>query len=215
LDTKEKELTMKKSLLMLAGVLAVGSVALAAPPAIPSTPAAVDGLVYARTVTLESGFTYVWNAEKPTVTTATLLVLRVDPDLVFPRQVAEPVLYVGDHTAQRINAGHQSGHVVALVPGEVDLATAPIWFGTPDLPERVDAATVKAERSLAAQAGIAPFTREQVAAATAKGGAALNASDMEALLRTEVAELILEHTPQEAHLAEAFRVPVTRRTPKK
>ena len=202
---------MKKSLLMLAGVLAVGSVALAAPPAIPSTPAAVDGLVYARTVTLESGFTYVWNAEKPTVTTATLLVLRVDPDLVFPRQVAEPVLYVGDHTAQRINAGHQSGHVVALVPGEVDLATAPIWFGTPDFPHRVDVAMAKAERSLAGQAGIKPFSPEKVEAAVTRSGERLNAVDMKELLRTEVAELILEYSPQESHLAEGFRVPVLSR----
>ena len=60
---------MKKSFLMVAALLMVGSVALAAPPAIPSTPAAVDGLVYARTVTLESGFKFHWNAEKPTVTT--------------------------------------------------------------------------------------------------------------------------------------------------
>ena len=198
-----------KSLLTLTCLLAVGSVAWGQVPAIPSTPAAVDGLVYARTFTLDNGFQFTWNKAQPTVTTATLLVLRVNPDLVFPRQVAEPVLYVGDSTAQRVNSGYASGYVVAIVPGEVDLTKAPIWFGTPELPERVDATIVKAERSLANQAGIVPFPAKQVEAATAKGGERLHLSSMEELLRTEVAELILEHSPQEANLAEAFRVPVT------
>jgi hypothetical protein len=73
---------------------------------------------------------------------------------------------------------------------------------------------VKAERSLADAAGIQPFSRETIASARATGGDALNVADMDALLRTEVAELILAHSPQDSHLAEAFRVPVTRRAAK-
>jgi hypothetical protein len=203
-----------KSLVMLAGLLTVGSLAWAeGPPAIPATPAAVDGLVYARTFTLDNGYTFTWSKAQPTVTTGTLLVLRVNPDLVFPRQVAEPVLYVGDSPAQRVNSGYESGYVVAIVPGEVDLTKAPIWFGTPDLPERVDATIVKAERRLANAAGIHPFAAEQVASATATGGDRLAVSSLEELLRTEVAELILAHSPQESNLADEFRVPVT--APKK
>ena len=192
-------------------LMAVASVALAAPPAIPATPAPVDGVVHAQTFTLNNGFTFQWSKEAPTVTTGTLLVLKVDRALVIPRQVAEPVLYVGDSTAQRINFGHESGYVIAIVPGVVDLAQAPIWFGTPELPERVDAATVQAERTLANRAGIQPFSAKQVQAAQARGGAALNVADMSALLRTQVSDLILKYSPQEKHLVAAFRVPVTTR----
>ena len=192
-------------------LMAVASVALAAPPAIPATPASVDDVVHAQTFTLNSGFTFQWSKEAPTVTTGTLLVLKVDRALVIPRQVAEPVLYVGDSTAQRINFGHESGYVIAIVPGVVDLTKAPIWFGTPELPERVDAATVQAERTLANRAGIKPFSAKVVKAASERGGAALNVADMSELLRTQVSDLILKYSPPEKHLAAAFRVPVTTR----
>jgi hypothetical protein len=179
-----------------------------APPAIPDTPAAVDDVVYLRPFTLSNGFAFDWCKERPQVTSGTLLVLKVDPALVIPRQVAEPVLYVGEQTAQRINFGHESGHVVALVPGEVDLSKSLVWFGTPDLPERVDAAKVSEELALAREAGIKSFSAKQIESAVAKGGDRLNVSDLDALLRGEVSELILKYSPQEKHLAEAFRVPV-------
>ena len=133
---------------------AVASIALAGAPAIPDVPAAVDDVIYARSFALENGYEFNWSNERPLVTTGTILVLKVNPDLVVPRQTAEPVLYVGNQTAQRVNFGNESGHVIAIVPGEVDLATSPIWFGTPELPEQVDAATVKAERAQADAAGI-------------------------------------------------------------
>ena len=142
--------------------------------------------------------------------------LKVDKALVVPRAIATPVLYVGDQTAQRINHGHKSGHVIAIVPGEVDLTKDPIWFGTPRLPERVDAAIAKSERALAEKAGITPFPEKEVEAALAKGGEPIKTTDMSALLRDQVAELILEYCPDEKHLADDFRVPViTRGEPKK
>jgi hypothetical protein len=191
-------------------VLLMGAVAWAELPSVPATPHAVDGLVYAQPFTLNNGFTYYWNKERPTVTQGTLLVIQVDPALVHPRQTAEPVLYVGDSTAQRINVGHKSGHVIALVPGEVDLTKAPIWFGTPDLPERIDGNMVQAERKLAEAAGIAPFPADVVRRALARGDAT-NAADMTELLRDEVAPLIERYSPQERELAEGFRVPVVRK----
>ena len=179
-------------------------------PAIPSTPAAVDDLVYARPFTLSNGYKYDWSKERPTVTTGTLLVLKVNPDLVVPRQTAEPVLYVGNQTAQRLNHGHESGHVIAIVPGEVDLAQSPIWFGGPELPERVDANMAQAERSLADAANITPFAAEKVQAAAAKGGERLEVFDLYTLLRDHIAELVLEYSPQETHLAETWRLPVAK-----
>ncbi len=143
------------------------------------------------------------------VTEGTLLVLKVNPDLVFPPQVAEPVLYVGDSTAERVNRGQGSGYVIAIVPGKIDLAKTPIWFGTPELPERVDAAMIKSERAAATKAGIKPFGKKTVAAAVAKGGrATLEVADRYELGRL-IAPLILEYSSEETELAESLLVPRT------
>ena len=203
-----------KSIATMAGMLAVASLALGSPPEIPNTPAAVDDLVYARPFTLDKGFKFMWCQERPTVTSGTLLVLKVDKALVVPRAIAMPVLYVGDRPAERINHGHESGHVIALVPGKVDLSQVPIWFGTPNLPDQVDGSTAKAERALAENAGFKPFPTETVKAALATGGKPIKTVDKSALLRDQVAELILKYSPQEKHLAEAFRVPVLKRPEK-
>jgi hypothetical protein len=209
-DTKDE--TMKTQLILIGiGLLSIGAVVSAEPPPIPFTPAAVEEVVYARSFETANAFKFIWSKDRPTGNTGTLLVLKVNPDLVLPRQVAMPVLYVGEQTAQRINHGHESGYVIAIVPGDVDLAKSPVWFGTPDFPHQVDAGMARAERQLAAQAGIKPFPAEAVNAARARGGDRLNIVDMKALLRTEVAELILQYAPQESHLADGFRIPVLSR----
>lgn len=99
-----------------------------------------------------------------------MIAIRVDPALIRPRQTAEPVLYVGDHTAWRISPYNDPGIVVAFVPARVDLSRMPVWFGSPELPERVDAATIARERDLARQAGVEPFRDREVEAAEARGG---------------------------------------------
>jgi hypothetical protein len=100
-----------------------------------------------------------------------MLVLEADPALLRPRETQEPILFVGSLPAQRVTRDFESGRVVVLVPGPVDLAADPIWFGTPGLPEQVDAAAARAERGLATRAAIAPAGRRAAGAALAKGGA--------------------------------------------
>jgi hypothetical protein len=177
-----------------------------APPPIPATPAGVFDLVYARKFTLQEGYQHLWSKDKPTVTTGYLLVLKVDPNLVYARQVAEPVLYVGNQTAERLNIGYESGYVVAIVPGDVDLKKATLWFGTPELPERVDANMVKAEAAKAKAANLGPFTEKVVQDAQAKGNTELKVSSKDELLRT-AAELVLQYAPQEKQLAEGLAPP--------
>ena len=150
-----------------AGALAGPAVAM---PPLPETPAPVRGLLYARPFTLGTPFRYDWSAEHPEVREGLMLVLEADPALLRPRETQEPVLFVGSLPAQRVTRGFESGRVVVLVPGPVDLAADPIWFGTPGLAEQVDAAVARAERGLAARAAIAPPGRRAAAAALAKGG---------------------------------------------
>jgi hypothetical protein len=175
-------------------------------PDIPKTPAAVDELVYARPFTLEKGYKFEWRKEQPLVKEGYILVLKVNPDLVYPRQAAEPVLFVGDQTAERVNIGYKSGHVVAIVPGKLDLKKALMWFGTPQLPERCTAKTIAEERKLAEQASIKPLAAAMIASAQKKGGERLEVADRYELRRA-IAGLIKEYAPDESELVDALLVP--------
>jgi len=174
-----------------------------APPAVPATPAPVDGIVYARKFTLQEGYQFTWSKESPQVEAGWLLVLKVKPNLVYARQCREPVLYVGSQTAQRLNVGYKSGYVIAIVPGHPDLQETPIWFGTPELPERVDANTARAELTLARNAGIEPLASKELAAAERRGGSILEASDVVDVLRV-AADLVRQYSPAEEALAQSM-----------
>ena len=194
-----------KGLLLSACILALASTALSAPP-LPPTPAPVDDVVYARTFKLNEGFRFDWAKEPFTATEGTLLVLKVKPEYAVPRQAFEPMLYVGDHAAMKLNSGETSGYLVVVVPGEVDLSKALIWFGTPSVAERVDNATVQAERALAEKAGVKPLTAEK--AAKLRGGDRINAADFSVLLREHAAGLIEQYCPAEKERAALLRAPV-------
>jgi hypothetical protein len=194
-----------KPVSLMALLLAAVPMALVADeiPPVAATPAAVDEIVYARPFTLQKGYEFAWRKEKPLVTEGMILVLRVKPDLVYPRACAEPVLFVGEQTAERVNVGYESGLVVCIVPGKIDLKTALIWFGTPQLPESVDAATIKKERELADKAGIKAFDAAKVKTATDKGGKQLEARDQDQLRRS-LASLVREYAPKEKDLLKAL-----------
>ena len=121
--------------------------------------------------------------------------LKVNTNLVIPRQIGEPVLYVGNQAAMRLNQGDKSGHVIAIVPGDVDLTKDLIWFGAPGLPGRTDANTIKAEREKAEKAGLKPLTTEK-AGARDKAERRSMRPDMSAS-RTTLAELVEQYSPQE------------------
>jgi len=171
---------------------------------VPATPAAVLDIVEIQPFRLKAGYRFDWLQNRPLVNAGLLVVLRVDPKYVLPRDAAEPVLYVGDRTVQRLNEGHRSGHVIGIIPGEVDLGSAPIWFGRPQLPERVTPQIILEERALAEKAGIRAFSRDKSRGAT-RG--AIEVEDLTALLRGPAADLVLKYSPDEKELAETWRLP--------
>lgn len=184
-------------------------VLLADPPPLPPTPAPVLDVVYARPFTLEKGYEFTWRKEKPTVREGFILVLKVEPALVYPRQTAEPVLYASDTTVERVNVGYGSGHVVALLPcklADFDLKKTLIWFGTPELPERCNAETIAAEREKAERAGLKPLAESSIDAARQAGGGALAAKDDDAL-RRQLAPLIKQYAPDETERANNLLTP--------
>lgn len=139
-------------------------------PPLPDTPAPVRELLLARPFSLENGFTYAWSAQRPLVTEGLILVLTADPEYLRPRETQEPVLFVGPYPAQRLSWNLETGRLVVLVPAKVDLSVEPVWFGTPGLPEAVDARTVAAERGLALSRGIRAADPQAVRRALSRGG---------------------------------------------
>jgi hypothetical protein len=176
----------------------------AKPQAVP--PAAVIDIIVIQPFRLKVGYHFNWLKSRPFVSDGLLVVLRVDPNLVVPRETAEPVLYAGDRTVQRLNHGHLSGYVIGIIPGELDLAAEPIWFGRPELPERVTPEVIKGERTLADSAGIKPFSPDKIAGVLRE---AIEADDLAALLRGPAADFVLQYSPDEKDLAEAWRLPTT------
>ena len=164
-----------------------------------AVPIAVDGLLLAQPFTLERGYWHTWSASRPWVQNGCLLVLEVDPDVLTPRQSAQPVLYVNKQVAERVNVGYGSGRLVVIVPGMVESERPMMWFGSPELPERVTAAQIARERQAALDAGIEPFT----------GSACVDAIELadQDTLRRKSAELVEQYCPDEAGLAAGMLAP--------
>lgn len=175
----------------------------------PALPAGVIDILEIQPFRLKTGYHYDWLEGRPFVSDGLLVVLRVDPNQVVPRNTAEPVLYAGDRTVQRLNQGDSSGYVIGIIPGlpdEVDLAAVPIWFGRPELPERVTPKVIQDERELAEKAGIQPFGPDKV---TVVRRDAIDVEDLAALLRGPAADLVLKFSPDEKDLVETWRLPTT------
>lgn len=189
-------------------VIAMNQGGLEAPAEIPADPAVelpVE-LVHAQAFTLAEPATHWWRVEQPTYTDGLLVVLEADPVFLLPRQTAEPVLFAGTQTVDRLNTGHPSGQLVAVIPGMTleELADAPIFFGQPELPERVDAAHAQAELDAAVAGGLVGPGADRVELVTPREATveALDYSD----LMYQASFLIEKHSPTETDLIGGMRV---------
>lgn len=175
-------------------------------PVVPTgTGQEVRALLLARTVRLAEPYRYRWHAEQVSVSEVTVLVMEIDREFLRPRQVDVPVLYVGTLPAEVASSGYGSGRRIVVVPGVPDLATTAIYFGSTELPERVTHARGQAELAAAHAAGVRPQGAEAVARARAAGGEPLAVATRE-LLYLYLAELLDRFAPDEAELAELYRI---------
>ena len=168
---------------------------------------AVRGLLYARAFNLQEPFVYTFLREQPAISRGFLLVLAVDPQVAKPRQVDVPVLFAGDTPVHLTNAGYPDGWMVVIVPDWIDLARVPVFFGSTELPERVDRARGAREMTAAAARTARPFTPQVRAGAFAAGGELLKCAGSVELFRA-VADLIDRYAPAEHELAEIYRTPL-------
>jgi len=200
--------------LLAGGVTAVSSLLVAdGPPPLPHTGLdAVVTVVHVRPFVTNEPFTHWWRAERPSFDAGLLLVLEVsDPTLIHPRQTAEPVLFVGDQTVERLNSGYESGHLVALLPAarnaqggvDVDLSRLPIYFDLPALPESIDGPAAQAALARALAAGIGAQSAEELAAVTSAQVTFVDVGDVHA----HAADLIETWSPLEVDLVSGLRAP--------
>lgn len=166
------------------------------------TPTQVQDIVYARPFVLSQG--YRWSSTEPETQTGVIVVLRVDPELVVPRNEPTPILYAGDRMLHALNFGHTSGFVIGLIPGEIVLSETPFWFGSANSPGRMTRELIRVELTQAQEAGVRPFSAvrsDSVMRPT------IEATNLEDLLRGELADLVLEYAPDEGDLARKWRLP--------
>lgn len=154
---------------------------------------------------LKQSYKHDWQFSRPDVQSGMLVVFKVKPDLVIPRNALEPVLYAGNSTVQRLNHGRKSGFVIGIIPAQIDLSKEPVWFGTPALPERINTETIAKERAKAERSGISALKSIDIKSRTQD---MIVASNLTTLLREQAANLLLEFSPQEKRLAESWRLTV-------
>lgn len=123
---------------------------------LPATPAPIRKVVAAVPFSVAEAFPSECRADRQLVSHGWIVVLTAEPALLIPRQTEDAILYAGAQTAERVNTGVQSGHLVAIVPQTlrddgtaVPFSQMRFWFGTPGLPERVTPEVIQAEIALA------------------------------------------------------------------
>lgn len=129
-------------------------------PPVPATPCAPIAIVAVQPFTIAQPYRHRFRKDGAEFTGGHLLLVRAEAGFVQARQVAEPVLCVGSQTAERLWSDPAQGLIVAIVPAWTERAadgterpgdpsTDLAWFASPELPERVDAAWIAAERARA------------------------------------------------------------------
>lgn len=172
------------------------------PPALPAGPVLAGAqLISATPFVLQVPATHVWQAGQPVYSSGLVLVLTVaERDLLARRQLAEPVLYVGAVPAERVNDGHLSGHLVAIVPSLRAGQQAHLFLGEPALPEQVTESEGAMQLARAVAAGLAP------ASLGSTGDTVLTFPDHGDLL-SWCATLVAAYAPDEQDLAIGLLAP--------
>jgi len=166
-------------------------------------------LLRIRPFVLDEGYVHEWRAERPTVTAGYLIAVATDRHLLVRRQTGEPVLYAGAQTAERLNDGTSTGVVVAIVPVERNGAGKPrwsagrqaVWFGDPELPERVTTRAIAAQARKAARLGVSAPRLPELRAASLTLATLRDRVELEHL----AADWIEELSPDEVDLVFGLR----------
>ncbi len=171
---------------------------------VPLAPPGVT-LEWARPFVLATPDVYPWQAGAPALERGWIVQLRVDPALMVPRQVGQAVLYAGETPIAIVNADTTGGCAVGYVRGPLDLRNTPLYVGSPELPERIDAAAGQRELAAAVAAGAVVPTRSAVDAAEKAGGVEAKLADLRGVYAI-LAERVAACSPGETGRIRTLRV---------
>lgn len=163
-------------------------------------------LVHAQRFHTDMPFAHQWRADRQMYDAGWVLVLSGEPELLRQHQTKDPVLYVGAQTAERVNNG-DSGKLVVIVPGDIDLADAAIFLGPAALPEELWQEQIDDTVTAARNGGAVPPTAEQRGKALVAG--VLEFAD-DYWLHRHAVDLVEKHSPNEKDLIAGWRVPLVR-----
>lgn len=174
-----------------------------AQPISESTP--VKDILFAKPFRLEQGYHYDWREERPFVREGLIVVLKVDPRLVEPRNAAQPILFADDQIVQRLNHGNESGHSIVIIPGRVDLSEIRLWFASPSLFNQISTNTINYQKIIAKNDSLKPFNKQKINSISHRN---VSVANLYVLLRDIAADLVIQYSPEDRHLASDWRLPV-------
>jgi len=121
----------------------------------------VESVVWAQPFQLTEPARYLGRGDHAAFSGGWIVQVEVASGSGRARQVAQPVLYVGEWPARRVNHSEAGTCLVVWVPQPVALGESPVFFGPQTLPERVDESAGKA--AAAAAEGAVRFAPSTVA----------------------------------------------------
>jgi len=159
---------------MIAALLLLASAHADDPVAIADPGDGVRQVVWARRLELTAPFADTMQAGAPLLREGWLVQLAVDPRFDVVSQLPTPVLYAGAAPARPFDLGRGDGCVVALVHDGAPLDELRFFYGSTELPARVDAARGRAEEAAAVDKGVTPRPAAEVQQAITSGGGPLS-----------------------------------------
>lgn len=171
---------------------------------VPAAPTGVT-LEWARPFVLAQPDVYPWQAGAPALERGWIVQLRVDPALLVPRQVGQPVLYAGTTPIAIVNADKVGGCAVGYVRGPLDMRRTPLFVGSTELPERIDAAAGQRELDAAVAAGAVAQPTATVDAAQRAGGNEAKLADLRGVYAI-LAERVAACSPGETDRIHTLRM---------
>lgn len=156
-------------------------------PALPVTPSinTVPTIISLQPVTIKESYATDFRSEHSQVSSGWLMVIRGGAAVLAPRALAEPLLLASGTTAsgsvwtesiEWFNHGFVSGYRVCFIPCTVPQQSGAdrtaqglrVWFGSPKLPESVDAKTLQSELEQADRVGIVAANAVKVEGSASK-----------------------------------------------
>jgi len=109
----------------------------------------VESVVWAQPFQLTEPAPYLGRGDHPSFSEGWIVQVEVASGSARARQTEQPVLYIGQWPARRVNHSQTGTCLVVWVPQPVTSGKSPVFFGPQTLPERVDESAGKAAAAAA------------------------------------------------------------------